>query len=206
MKKEIYFGMIGLSGLIAGELMILYGKIFYGLGIHITNLLFMIIVIIFKPELKTKNIFQSITLLIVLQMIGFSIPQFSADIILQYMLIYMIMLLPIYYVINDQQMYKELGTNSRDFYIPILNLLTGIIVLIFQHVIFNTIHHLDITYINVISGEFSVLYLIISILIATSVLDTKYCTRQVSDMFVMSINSMLPILAVTLIFSIISVW
>ncbi len=161
----------------------------------------MILVIIFKPELKIKNIFQIITLLIVLQMIGFSIPQFSADIVLQYILIYVVMLLPIYSVINDQQMNKELGTNSRDFYIPILNLLTGIVVVIFQYTTFN-INNLDVTYINEISGKFSVLYLIISILIAASVLDTKYCTRQAADMLAMSINSLLPILAATLIFNV----
>ena len=68
MKKEI---SIPILGIIVGELIMFYGQILTGLGIHIVNFLAIILIIIFsKLEIKEKNILQGLTLLIILRMIN----------------------------------------------------------------------------------------------------------------------------------------
>ena len=113
MKKEIY---IPIFGLIAGELIMFYGNILYGLGIHIINLLGIIFIIIFSNlSTKEKNILQSLSLLIILRMINLSMP-FTTT-ILKYLLIYGIMLIPLYLVVKYQQIsFKELGINFSRLY------------------------------------------------------------------------------------------
>lgn len=201
MKKEIYFGIINSVCLIIGDLMILYGNISYGLLVWALSLVFMVLVSILMPELDVKNVFQSITFLILLQMIGFSVPrEFFADVVVQYILIYAIMLIPIYHIIKDR-VYRGLGTDSTVFFILVLALLVGIIVELYQYIIFRD-NPLNVVYINKISGEFSVLSIIITILIAMSLIGTRYCTKKVSELINMIIDSLFPVLVVTLIFNI----
>ena len=108
MKKEIYFVIIGL---IIAELMIFFGKISFGLIIHIINILGITFLIIFsKLNIKIKNLLQSMTLIILLRMINFAMPQFFSLTILQYPLIYGVMFIPIYSIVKSQQMtIKDLG-------------------------------------------------------------------------------------------------
>lgn len=118
MKKEIYAPTIGL---VVGELMIFYGNILAGLGMHIINLLVIVFIIIFDNiSLQEKNILQSLTLLIILRMVNLSMPQFFNGGLLQYPLIYGIMFIPIYLTIKNQNISnKELGINFSRLYIYI---------------------------------------------------------------------------------------
>jgi hypothetical protein len=200
MKKEVYFAIIcSIAGLIIGDLAILYGYIGFGFLIMTLDLISMMLVFIFVPELNIKNIFQGITLLILLQLISFSVPQqFFTDTIIQYILIYTMMLIPIYHMIEDRV------SSSAFFYILILVLLTGMIVEIFQYMIFKA-NPLDISYINKISGEFSVLCIVSSLLVAMSLMGTRYCTKKISDLIGMIVDSLFTVLIVTLVFNVTSI-
>lgn len=188
MKNEIYIPIIGL---IVGELMILSNNPLYGLGIHVINLLTITFIIIFNSlEIRTKNILYGITLLVLLQMIYLSLPHLFTIPILQYLLTYAIMLIPMYYIIKDKTIISDLGTYSR----LIVVLLIGILVEMFQ-IVLGPISS-DITYIN---GEFITVYLIISIVITLMILDTKYWHRRSSDILGMCSNSLLPVFIMIII-------
>lgn len=127
MKKEIF---IVIFGIIISELVMLRGNIFYGLGLYIINLLIIIFLIILsRLEIKMKYALQSLVLLILLRMISISIPQFFANVLLQYSLIYGVMFIPIFSIIKGQNISaKELGINFKKLYIYIpLAVLMGII-------------------------------------------------------------------------------
>ncbi len=133
MKKEIY---IPILGIIVGELIMFYDQILTGLGIHIINFIAIILIIIFgKLPLKEKNILQSLTLLILLRMINLSMPQFFTTALMQYPLIYGIMFLPIYMVINSQQISSnDVGVNFRKLYIYVpIAIVIGIVAAIIEY-------------------------------------------------------------------------
>ncbi len=196
MKKEMYIPMFGLM---AGELMIFYGNVFYGLGIHMANLLVTTLMVVFESslELKMKNILRYIILISLLRMINISIPQLFTVIIIQYLLMWGVMLIPIYYTIKDKLvLYKESRINPIKFYISlVIVLLIGFTVLAFQHEMLNPIPS-EVIYIG---GEFVTIYLIISIIITLVSSDTKYWNSYGSDTLDMSSNSLLPVFVLIVI-------
>lgn len=194
MKKEVYLPVLGF---VIGELNIVYGNVSYGLGIHIINLLAIILISIFGQYLKIKNTLQGIVLLTLLQIISLSVPQLFTDINIQFLLPYGIMFIPIYYI--AKQTSKEPETNPMEFHILVIILIIGVIMQIFQY---NTFYsNLEITD---ISGKFATVYLLISIIITLLLTNTKYWNKCVSDILNMSSSSLLPILILTLIFNVTS--
>jgi len=121
MKKYAYLSIILL---ILSELLIFNGSPLFGLGLHLINLLIIIFVVLFyNQDLKVYHVLQGLTLVILLRVVGLSMPQFFTDTLIQYPLIYGVMFIPIYYIIKDQQMTKtELGINFTNLheYIPTL--------------------------------------------------------------------------------------
>lgn len=120
LKLSIYIPIIGL---IVSELLMLYGKLYYGLELYVINLLIIIIIEIFSTiNIEYKNILQSLSLLIILRLINFSMPYYFPN-IYQYVLIYGIMFIPISLTIKNQHISnKELGMNLNKklvYYIPI---------------------------------------------------------------------------------------
>lgn len=138
MRKWIY---ISLLGMIIGEILIADGYIYDGLIVHMANIFAMILMIIFGDSgLDIKNIFQSFILIILFRVINLSMPTFSTNILLIYILIYGMMFLPIYMLIKRQSIpIKELGINFRRLYIYLpLALIIGIITAIIEYDILNT--------------------------------------------------------------------
>mgnify|MGYP003394473597 CR=1 FL=1 len=132
MKKEIY---IPIFGIIAGEAILFYGQITIALWMDMVNILLITFIIIFSNlKIKEKNVLQSSTLLIILRTINVSIPRFFAP-LLQYVLIYGIMFIPIYLIVKNQQIsYKELGINFSRLYIYIpLAIIIGVITAIVEY-------------------------------------------------------------------------
>ena len=200
MKKDIY---VPILGLIAGELMIFYGNVFYGLGIHVANLFLTTLIIIFESslELKMKNILRYILLIILLRMINLSIPQLPV-VILQYLLIFGVSIIPIYYIIKDKLvLYRESRIVPKRFYIPLTAvLLIGLIVDILQYELLRPSS--DVTY---ISGKITTMCLIISITITLLLSETKYWNKYASDTIDMSSSSLLSVFIVITAYKIISV-
>ncbi|MCX9011265.1 MAG: CPBP family intramembrane metalloprotease [Candidatus Methanoperedens sp.] len=126
MRKEISIPIIGIA---AGELMMYYNRVDLGLGIHMTNLLIMVLLLIFSNlSEEVKSVFQSLLLLLLLRMVSLSMPQFSSTALLWFPLVYGVMFIPIYLVIKNQQISaKELGVNfSRlHIYLPAALLIGG---------------------------------------------------------------------------------
>lgn len=108
--KNIYIPIIGI---IAAELTMFYSNLFYGLTIHIINIIGITLILIFSNlDTKIKNILQALTLIILLRLINYSMPQFFNLTILQYPLIYGVMFIPIFSIMKSQQItIKELGLN-----------------------------------------------------------------------------------------------
>jgi membrane protease YdiL (CAAX protease family) len=131
MQKEFYFPILSIIAIIFGELAIFHKDVLYGLSIHIINLLAIIIIIILneKMSIKINNALQSLVLVILLRVMNLSIPLFFTTILQQYPLIYGIMFLPIYILIQNQHIStKELGINFRRFYIYLpISILIGVI-------------------------------------------------------------------------------
>lgn len=116
----IYLSIIGIF---ISESMIFFGSTGYGLGVHVINAIAIIFMIIFSDSMKVKYALQSIMLVVLLRIINLSVPQFFVNDVLQYVLIYGIFIVPIYYVIK-QASFKEfmetyLNTKNSVIYIPI---------------------------------------------------------------------------------------
>ncbi len=183
LKKLLYLPIIGI---IIGEILIFDGKILTGIGLHIINLLAIILIIIFgNLSLKIKNILQSLTLLPLLRIISLSIPQFGGN--MRYLIIYGIMLVPIYLVMKNQHiLHKESDTNlsillysSPSFkrvyiYVPTIILLMVMIAVIGQYIcIIPNMQAILPGMIDVI-GKFVSIVLIIILSISLLVSSTKY--------------------------------
>lgn len=121
MKKDIFKIFIPIIGVMVAEFLMFFGKdfIFYGLLLHMFNLIAIITIIIFSSiELEKKNVLQSITLIILLRIANLSMPKLFTIDILQYPMMYGVMFIPIYYVIKNQHISsKELGIDFRNFHI-----------------------------------------------------------------------------------------
>lgn len=202
MKKEVY---IPILGLIIGELAIFYDNIIYGLGIHVINLLAITFIIIFRSslELKMKNILRLISLTIILRMINISMPQLFTTSILQYLLVYGIMTIPIYYVIKDKFMlYKESRIVPRKFYVYLATIILIVFTIVIpQYNVFGSLSP-DVIY---ISGEFITVCLIIFMIVTLLLSETKYWNMYISDTLDMNSNTLLSIFIVMAISKIMSV-
>lgn len=108
MKKELSLPVLGIA---AGELLIFSGNIYPGLAVHILNLQAIILVLIFgKYAIDTKNVLQSLTLLLLMRIVNLAMPQFFTVTLLWYPFIYGVMYIPVYNIIRNQQIsWKELG-------------------------------------------------------------------------------------------------
>lgn len=201
MKKEIY---IPIFGLIVGELAIFY-NVLYGLGIHTVNLLVIILMITFRSSLdiKMKNILRYVCLAIILRMINLSMPQIFTNSILQYLLIFGIMIIPIYYIIKDKlALYKESRIDSRKFYMYIITIFLIVsMVIILQYIMFNP---LPLEVID-IGGKFTTICLIISMVITLLLSETKYWNKYISDTLDMNSHTLLSVFIIMTISKIISV-
>lgn len=191
MKKLTYVPIIGIA---IGEILIFDNKIVAGAGIHIMSLLAIILIIIFGSlSLKTKNILQSLILLPIMRIISLSISQLSNNINVQLLIIYGIMIVPIYLIMRHQYMiHKESGTStsillynssaSKRVYIyePITILMIIVIAMIGQYI--GTIPYIHASSSDVtVIGEFVSIFLVIVLSISLLVSDTKYCNKYISE-------------------------
>lgn len=126
MNKKIYLPIFGIA---AGELMMYYSQAEIGLVIHMTNLLIMVLLLIFSNiSAQVKNVFQSMLLLLLLRIVSVAMPPLSSTALLWFPLVYGVMFIPIYLVIKNQQISsEELGVNfSRlHIYLPAALLIGG---------------------------------------------------------------------------------
>lgn len=189
MKKENIYAFIIIAGIIAGELFIFSGEIFYGLGVHIVNLLFITLIIIFRPflELEVKNILRNLALLILLLLINLSVPVITTS-IPQYILTYGMMLIPIF-IVKDQMSSKESDSESNSHNLIIIFLI-GVIITVLQYKMSPIPISSDIIY---ISGELATVCLIVSIIITLLLPETKYWNKYNSDILDMVSNSLLSV-------------
>ena len=145
MKKWTY---VPILGIVAGELLIFNGNVLPGLGIHIINLLFITLLIIFgNLSLDIKNVLQGLILVALLRVVSLSMPQFFTMVLLQYPLIYGMMFIPVYNTVKNQQIsLKELGINFHRMYIyfPIA-VLIGIMVATVEYRILSPVALIDNT-------------------------------------------------------------
>ncbi len=131
MRKEFYLPILGIA---VGEFVMYYGQMYAGLGIHIINLQIITLILIFgslSPE--TKNVLQSLLLLLLLRIVSLAMPQIFSSALLWYLLVYGVMFLPVYLIIKNQQIAsKQLGINfSRlHVYLPFALLIGAITALI----------------------------------------------------------------------------
>lgn len=146
MKKENIVPTLVILGVIDAELSMYFGEILTGLEIHVINLLAIILIVVFGDlDIDVKNVLQSIVLLVLLRISNIAVPQIFVTTMLQYPLIYGIMLIPIYYIINGQKMPgKELGMifNKLYIYIP-LALIIGSMAAIVEYVIMKPVALID---------------------------------------------------------------
>lgn len=192
MKKWIYEPIIGIA---IGEFLIFYDRILAGVGIHIINLLAIILIIIFgNLSQKTRNILQSLILLPLLRITSLSIPQLSENIYVQHLIIYGIMLVPIYLIMKNQHILcNESGTSSSILlyispsfkriyiYVPTIILTIVMIGMIGQYIgIIPDIQTIpsEVTY---VIGEFVSIFLIAILSISLLVSDTKYWDKYISN-------------------------
>ncbi|MCX9084241.1 MAG: CPBP family intramembrane metalloprotease [Candidatus Methanoperedens sp.] len=112
MKKGIFLASLGI---VFGEMSLFLGHTYSGIAIHIINLQILTLAIIFgRFSSYSKNVFQSLILLLLLRIVNIAMPQFFTTTLLWYSLIYGVMFLPIYIIINNQNMtLEDLGLNSR---------------------------------------------------------------------------------------------
>lgn len=163
MKKWTY---IPILSLIAGELLIFNGNIFPGLGIHIINLMLIILLIIFgNLNLDIKNVLQGLTLVILLRVVNLSMPQFFTTTLLQYPLVYGVMFIPIYNTVKNQQISsKELGINFNKFYIYLpIAILIGIVMAIIEYGILGSTALID----NIRFSNIALITIIMTVFIGT---------------------------------------
>lgn len=189
MRKWLYIPTIGI---IAGELLIFYGQVLTGLGIHIINLFAIILVIIFnKLSLKERNVLQSLILLPLLRIISLSVPQLSENIYIQHTVIYGIMFIPIYLIMKNQHvLHKESGTSTsillysspslKRVYIYLPTIILAIITMGIIGQYMGIIPNIRTISPDII-GEFVSIFLIVILSISFLVSDTKYWNEYISS-------------------------
>lgn len=164
LKRELYFPIIAI---IDAELLMFYGFVIYGLGLHIINFLGIILIMIFRGlKDQEKNFLYSLTLVIILRMVNLSVPQFFTNTLQQYPLVYGIMFIPIYMIIKEQQISpEELGINFKKLYIYLpIALIIGTIAAISEYKILNPIAMIgDLRFSNI-----ALIVLVMFVFIATA--------------------------------------
>lgn len=198
---SIVIGYIGV-----GELLMFYGMVLPSIVMYTTSILIVIFLMIFgELSLGMKNILQSLILLSLLRIINTSMPQFFEDIHLQYLLIYGVMIIPIYLAIKNQLLsYKELGKNFRSThtYLPAIVLIVIIAIMVGQYMN-------DISYAHTaklgdmpIYGELMTILLIILLLISLLIMDTEYWNRYISNALGACYSSLLLAFVIIVVFRI----
>lgn len=133
MKKYVYLSILGI---VIGELMMFFGNIYYGLGIHIINLMAIILLIISSDiSQEMKNALSGLALILLFRVINLATPKIFMTTLLWYPLIYGAVFIAIYLLIKDQQIsIKELGVSSNRLiiYLPIA-IIIGIIIAIAEY-------------------------------------------------------------------------
>lgn len=139
MKKEIYVIILCLFLIVDGELSILFGDISVGMSIYVTGLLAIMFVIFSDISIDVKNIFQCMILLILLQMASLSIQQIYTTTLLQYVMIYGVVLIPIFTIIRNQKLSSmELGISLNKLYVYIpISIVIGIMAGMVEYKILN---------------------------------------------------------------------
>lgn len=171
--------LIPILNLVIGEFLLFYGKVTPGLFIHAGNLLIIILLIIFgELSLETKIVLQSLTLLLIYRIINFSMP-YSTN-MLQHLLIYGVMLIPIFSFIKNC---KKLSKNTKIFYIYLP-------VPIIMIMILNFIYHIKIIT-ETVYGEIMAVSLIILLSISALIESTKYWNEENSNILKTSYIPML---------------
>ncbi len=116
MKKVIYLPAAGIA---VGELLMFYGYVYPGLAVHIMNLQAITLVLVLgKYSSDTKNVLQSLLLLLQMRIINLAMPQFFTLTLLEYPLIYGVMFIPVYYVTKHQHISsQDIGADLKRWYI-----------------------------------------------------------------------------------------
>lgn len=213
MKNWTYFPVIGV---IIGEFLIYYGKIYQGVEIHIISIISIILVIILSNlPLDIKNTLQSMTLLPMLQIISISTSKLFMNIYWHNILVNGIMLVQIYMIIKNQHIYKKSITvlsillyNPLSFrrvyiYKSTIILIITMTIIIGQYA--NIIpdiqsYSAEVTY---IIGEFASIFLIIILSILFLISGTKYWDKNVSNILDIYINPLSLIFVAIMIYKII---
>jgi membrane protease YdiL (CAAX protease family) len=115
-RKEIFLPILGLA---AGEILMFLGHVYAGLAVHVINLQAVTLVIVFgKFPSDTKNVLQSLLLLLQMRIINLAMPQFFTLTLLWYPLIYGVMFIPVYYVTKKQKITsQDIGVDLKRWYI-----------------------------------------------------------------------------------------
>ncbi len=118
LKVKIWI-YLPILGIIIGELLMFIGQVYTGLAIHIINIQAISITIILgKFSDDIKKVLQSMLLLVLMPIINLSMPQFFTFTLLRYPLVYGIMFIPIYYVIENQKItLTNIGIGLKRWYI-----------------------------------------------------------------------------------------
>ena len=147
--KKVYFPIINI---IIAEIMIFFSMIYYGFGLHMLNLFIIMYLIVRESEINIRYVLQSLILVILLRIIGVSIPQFFNTDLLRYPLIYGVMFLPIFYVIKSQQISNaELGITFRKIYLYLpLAIIIGTIIGTIEYKILNPVPLIKMSLSNII--------------------------------------------------------
>lgn len=163
MKKWTY---VSILGIVAGELLIFNGNVLSGLGIHIINLLFITLLIIFgNLSLDIKYVLQGLILVALLRVVNLSMPQFFTTTLVQYPLMYGVMFIPLYNTVKSQQIsIKELGIDFKKMYIYLpVAILIGIMMAIVEYRILSPVALID----NVRFSNIALITIIMIVFIGT---------------------------------------
>lgn len=177
-----------IMAMIIGEICLRNGNIFLGLLIYMSSLMFMTVVMLSND--KIQDVLQLFVLIFLLRIINFSIPRFEANI--QYILLYVIMLIPTYYIMRIQRNKEK----ESYIYIPIAMAIGTI------NIIFDKLFNLDVP--PDIGGKFTTIFLIIFIISSILLANTKYWNKYISDILNSISYSFLSIFIVITIFRITS--
>ena len=119
--------------------MIFLGHAYLGMVIHLINLQAITLALIFgKSSVEIRNSLQSLLLLPIIRMVNLSMPVFFTTTLLWYPLIYGVMFVPVYYVIQQQSItLKEIGIHYSNLNILPLAIVAGINMAIIEYKILN---------------------------------------------------------------------
>ncbi|CAG0951446.1 MAG: CPBP family intramembrane metalloprotease [Candidatus Methanoperedens sp.] len=123
-RKEIF---LPLFGIIIGELLMFFGYYYLGLIVHAINLQAIIITsVLRKSSSESRNVLQSLVLILLLRIINLTMPPFPSLELLRYLFIYGAMFLPVYYVLQYQNItLKAINLGSKRYFIFLLSIVIG---------------------------------------------------------------------------------